>query len=63
VVPEQEGQDACAGDQWSVPELWLSAGVGVDSRKTAAERVDWYKEIIREILGKDRMLFLDDDVF
>jgi len=28
-----EGQGARAGDQWTVPEMWLSAGVGISSRK------------------------------
>jgi hypothetical protein len=29
-----EGQDARAGDQWTVPEMWLPAGVGFNSRET-----------------------------
>ena len=28
-----EGQDARAGDQWTVPEMWLSACVGVGSEQ------------------------------
>jgi hypothetical protein len=31
--PGTEGQDARAGDQWTVLEMWLSARVGVGSRK------------------------------
>jgi hypothetical protein len=26
-----EGQDASAGDQWTLPEMWLSARVGIGS--------------------------------
>ena len=33
VVPEPEGQDASARDQWPVFEEWLSACVGVGSWK------------------------------
>jgi hypothetical protein len=28
-----KGQDASAGDQWTVPEMWLSTCVGGGSRK------------------------------
>jgi hypothetical protein len=33
VVPGTEGQDARAGDQRTVLEVWLSACVGIGSRK------------------------------
>ena len=33
VVPRTESQDSSAGDQWTVPEMWLSACVGRGSRK------------------------------
>jgi hypothetical protein len=31
--PRAEGQDARAGDQRTVLEMWLSADVGIDSRE------------------------------
>ena len=34
--PRTEGQDARAGDQWMVPEMWLSPCVGIGSRKNVS---------------------------
>ena len=31
-----EGQDARAGDQWAVPEMWVSPSVGNNSRKNVS---------------------------
>jgi hypothetical protein len=36
VVPRTQGQVARAGNQWTVLEMWLSAGVGGGSRENVS---------------------------
>ena len=61
VVPERKRKMPVQAINGRCLKMWLSAGVGISSRKNVGElsapRVDWYKRIIREVLEKDRMLF------
>jgi putative SOS response-associated peptidase YedK len=44
-----EGQAACAGDQWTVPEMWLLACVGGGSREDDTPRQDAFSLVEVEL--------------